>query len=198
MITKRTMRASVATVSVAAFLALWPNPLGAQQIRIGPSDIGGVVTSARGPEAGVWVIAETTGLGTKRYAKIVVTDDQGRYLLPALPSGAQYSVWVRGFGLVDSRHLPAKPGTTLNLTAAVAPTTRAAAQYYSGSYWWSMLKIPDKGMFPGTGPRGNRVPTTLRSQADWMDALKQNGCGNCHQAGGPTMRSIDYAALGVS
>src|SRR5206468_8490224 len=109
----------------------------------------------------------------------------------------QYSVWVRGFGLVDSRHLPAKPGTTLNLTAAVAPTTRAAAQYYSGSYWWSMLKIPDKGMFPGTGPKGNGMSTDMKSQADWIDGLKQNGCGNCHQAGGPVMRSIDYAALGI-
>src|SRR5881628_2962918 len=119
MSSKRTMRAHMGAAGIAAFLLVWPSQVGAQQLRIGPSDIGGVVTSARGPEAGVWVIAETTGLGTKRYAKIVVTDDQGRYLMPALPSGAQYSVWVRGFGLVDSRHLPAKPGTTLNLTAAV-------------------------------------------------------------------------------
>src|SRR6058998_2602849 len=162
----RTIYARVFAVTVATFLAAWPSEVGAQQLRIGPSDIGGVVTSANGPEAGVWVIAETTGLGTRRYAKVVVTDDQGRYLLPALPSGAQYSVWVRGFGLVDSRHLPAKPGTTLNLTAAVAPTTRAAAQYYSGSYWWSMLKIPDKGMFPGTGPKGNGMSTDMKSQAD--------------------------------
>jgi hypothetical protein len=151
----------------------------------------------QGPEAGVWVIAETTGLGTRRYAKIVVTDDQGRYLLPALPSGAQYNVWVRGFGLVDSPRVRANPGSTLNLTAVAAPTSHAAAQYYSGSYWWSMLTIPDKGMFPGTGPKGNGIPTSLQSQADWMDGIKQNGCGNCHQAGGPTMRTIDRAALGV-
>ena len=175
----RTLYASVAAVGVAVFLAAWPSQVGAQQIRIGPTDIGGVVTSANGPEAGVWVIAETTGLGTRRYAKIVVTDDQGRYLLPALPSGAQYSVWVRGFGLVDSPRVHAKPGRTANLTAAVAPTARAAAQYYAGSYWWSMLKIP------------------MQNQADWMNEVKQNGCGNCHQAGGPIMRSIDYAGLGV-
>jgi hypothetical protein len=181
---------------VAAFLAAWASQGGAQQ-QIGSSDIGGVVTSANGPEAGVWVIAETTGLSTKRYAKIVVTDDQGRYLLPALPSGAQYNVWVRGFGLVDSRRVPAKPGTTLNLIATVAPTERAAAQYYPGSYWWSMLKIPDKSMFPGTGLKANGMPQELKSQADWIDAIKQNGCGNCHQAGGPVMRTIDYAALGV-
>jgi len=191
------MHARLFAVGVVAFLAAWPSQVGAQQLRIGPSDIGGVVTSANGPEPGVWVIAETTGLGTKRYAKIVVTDDQGRYLLPALPSGAQYSVWVRGFGLVDSRRVPAKPGTTLNLTAVIAPTAQAAAQYYPGSYWWSMLKIPDKTMFPGTGLKGNGMPTEMRSQADWVDAIKQNGCGNCHQAGGPLMRAIDHAALGV-
>ncbi len=123
------MHARLFAVGVAACLAAWPSQGRAQQLRIGPSDIGGVVTSANGLEAGVWVIAETTGLGTKRYAKIVVTDDQGRYLLPALPSGAQYNVWVRGFGLVDSRRVPAKPGTTLHLTAAIAPTAQAAAQY---------------------------------------------------------------------
>src|SRR5438128_8328664 len=140
---KRTLYASVVAVSVAAFLAAWPSQVGAQQMRVGPTDIGGVVTSAKGPEAGVWVIAETTGLGTRRYAKIVVTDDQGRYVLPSLPSGAQYNVWVRGFGLVDSRRVPAKPGLTHNLTAAVAPNAREAAQYHPGSYWWSMLKIPE-------------------------------------------------------
>ena len=193
----RTLDASVAAGIVAAFLAVWPSQVGAQQVRIGPSDIGGVVTGAKGPEAGVWVIAETTGLGTARYAKIVVTDDQGRYLLPALPSGAQYNVWVRGFGLVDSPRVHAKPGTTLNLTAAAAPTERAAARYYSGSYWWSMLNIPDKRMFPGTGLKGNGMPSSMQSQAEWVDAVKQNGCGNCHQAGGPLMRSIDHAALGV-
>src|SRR5947199_236667 len=193
----RTMYERLFAVSVAAFLAAWPSEVGAQQLRIGPSDIGGVVTGANGPEAGVWVIAETTGLGTRRYAKIVVTDEQGRYLLPALPSGAQYNVWVRGFGLVDSRRVPAKPGMTLNLPATVAPNARAAAQYYPGSYWWSMLKIPEKGLFPGNGPKGNGMPTALKSQADWMDAIKQNGCGNCHQVGSSIMRSIDHAALGV-
>src|SRR5215475_7938736 len=68
----------------------------AATIRIDNDDIGGVVTSVNGPEAGVWVIAETTDLPTK-LAKIVFTDDQGRYLLPELPKGS-YQVWVRGYG----------------------------------------------------------------------------------------------------
>ena len=67
---------------------------------VGATDIGGVVTSSKGAEAGVWVIAETTDLPTK-FARIVVTDDQGRYLIPDLPA-ANYSVWVRGYGLVNS------------------------------------------------------------------------------------------------
>ena len=65
------------------------------------NNIGGTVTGAKGPEAGVWVIAETKDLPTK-YVKIVVTDDQGRYLIPDLPKGT-YDIWVRGYGLVDSR-----------------------------------------------------------------------------------------------
>src|SRR3712207_9440065 len=64
------------------------------------SELSGVVTGPNGPEAGVWVIAETTDLPTK-YAKIVVTDARGRYLIPDLPR-ATYKVWVRGYGLVDS------------------------------------------------------------------------------------------------
>src|SRR2546429_1948078 len=97
-------------------------------LHIDGNDIGGVVTGPHGPEAGVWVIAETSELATK-FVKIVVTDDQGRYLLPDLPK-ATYRVWVRGYGLVDSPTLRAAPGRTVNLTAVVAPDARAAAQYY--------------------------------------------------------------------
>src|SRR5216117_3992396 len=78
--------------------------LGAQQpgstVSIDNDDIGGVVTGPGGPEAGVWVIAETTQTPT-RLIKSVVTDDRGRYLLPDLPN-ATYDVWVRGYGLIDS------------------------------------------------------------------------------------------------
>jgi len=52
--------------------------------------ITGVVESADGPEAGVWVIAETAELKTP-FIKIVVTDDDGRFVLPELPV-ATYSV----------------------------------------------------------------------------------------------------------
>ena len=70
--------------------------------------IEGVVTGPNGPEAGVWVIAETADLPTK-YVKIVVTDDAGRYVLPELLA-ANYDVWVRGYGLVDSPKRHARPG----------------------------------------------------------------------------------------
>src|SRR3990170_1124159 len=91
-------------------------------------DISGVVSGPKGPEAGVWVIAETTDLPTK-FARIVVTDDQGRYLVPDLPK-ANYAVWVRGYGLVDSPKVQSPPGKNLNLTAVPAPDARSATQYY--------------------------------------------------------------------
>src|SRR5207244_13005368 len=78
-------------VAFALTLALFalPSAAGAQQtsdaVRIDQHAIGGVVTGAQGPEAGVWVIAETTGLPTK-FAKIVVTDERGRYVIPELPA----------------------------------------------------------------------------------------------------------------
>jgi hypothetical protein len=104
------------------------------------TEISGTVTSPKGPEAGVWVIAETTELPT-RFARIVVTDDQGRYLIPDLPN-VNFSVWVRGYGLVDSPKVRANPGRTLNLTAVPAPNEAAAAHYYPAIYWYSMLSLP--------------------------------------------------------
>src|ERR1700690_3776538 len=102
-----------------------PGQADAVRVAIDADDIGGVVTAARGPEAGVWVIAETNDLPTK-FRKIVVTDDRGRYVLPDLPK-ATYDVWVRGYGLVDSPHVKATPGQQLNLTAVIAPNAVAAA-----------------------------------------------------------------------
>ncbi len=104
-----------------------------EAVRIDDDDIGGVVTSAQGPEAGVWVIAETTNLPT-RFIKTVVTDDLGRYVVPDLPQ-ANYSVWVRGYGLVDSEKVQTEPGKIVNLTAVVAPDPAAAAQYDPSNYW---------------------------------------------------------------
>src|SRR5204863_4538117 len=110
------------------------------ELSIGNTDIGGVVSGAKGPEAGVWVIAETTDLPT-RFARIVVTDERGRYLIPDLPK-ANYSVWVRGYGLVDSPKLRAIPGKRVNHAAVAAPNPAAGAHYYPAIYWYSMMKIP--------------------------------------------------------
>ncbi len=151
-------------------------------------DIGGMVTSRFGPEAGVWVIAETRDLGT-RFAKMVVTDDRGRFVIPDLPQ-AHYQVWVRGYGLVDSPRVTADPGKTLALKAEIAPNRAAAAQYYPAIYWFSLLKIPDKSKFPGTGPNGNGIPVEFKKQDQWLDVIKTNGCGNCHQIGNYATRTI--------
>ena len=176
---------------VAIFLMLSPYRLSSQQgavVRVDGDDVGGVVTSVNGPEAGVWVIAETTDLPTK-FAKIVVTDDQGRYLIPDLPK-ANYNIWVRGYGLVDSPKVRTAPGKTLNLKAVIASTDAAAAEYYPAIYWYSMLKIPDKSEFPGTGEKGNGMPEKLKHQAQWLDVVKTNGCNTCHQLGNKATRTI--------
>src|SRR5882724_7472421 len=151
---------AIAIFGVAAFIAACAMQMGGEQstgaaVRIDNDDIGGVVTSTKGPEAGVWVIVETTDLPT-RFSRSVVTDDQGRYVVPDLPK-ASYNVWVRGYGLIDSPKVTAGPGKILNLTAVAAPNARAAAEYYPGVYWYSMLRIPEKTDFPGTGPNGNGI-----------------------------------------
>jgi hypothetical protein len=162
-------------------------------IALDSDDIGGVVTSVKGPEAGVWVIAETKDLPTG-FRKIVVTDDQGRYVVPDLPK-ATYNVWVRGYGLVDSAKVRAERGRELNLTAVLAPNPRVAAQIYPADYWLSLITLPLPREFPGTGTSGNGISEALKSQANWIDIMKSQ-CSQCHQLGTKATREIP-AALGT-
>ena len=154
-------------------------------IAIDPDDIGGVVSSAKGPEAGVWVIAETRDLPV-RYIKSVVTDDQGRYVVPDLPR-ATYQLWVRGYGLVDGPKVTSAPGKLVNLTATPAPNDAAAAHYYPAIYWYSMLRIPVAEQFGTDG-----MPKNMK-QTDWINAMKSNGCIGCHQLGQLSTRTIPAA-----
>jgi hypothetical protein len=198
-----------------------PNPGVAGQagrgVEVGPDNIGGTVTSSNGPEAGVWVIAETNDLGTK-YRKIVVTNDKGQYLLPDLAK-ANYKLWVRGYGLVDSAPVDAKLGQTVALRAVVAPNARAAAQYFPADYWYSMIKIPTKSAFPMNVPPPPPLPmlpsaaaaaappnlthgyppappkTVIQNQAEWLYIFKA-GCLGCHMVGQKSTREIP-AKLGT-
>ena len=169
-------------------LALQPG-VGAQMaVAIDDDDIGGVVTGPNGPEAGVWVIAETMDLPT-RFNRSVVTDDEGRYVVPDLPE-ATYDVWVRGYGLVDSPKQQVSPGTNLDLTAVVAPDAQAAAQYYPSGYWYALLEVPGPDEFPGTGQDGNGISPNVPNQAAWLRGLKSGGCTACHGLGSKATREI--------
>jgi hypothetical protein len=188
----RTIRYSTAAVAIGLLLAVSSGPLSAQQkaaVNIGKTDIGGVVTGAKGPEAGVWVIAETTELPT-RFARIVVTDDKGRYLIPDLPPGVNYQVWVRGYGLIDSPKLRGKPGQLLHHKAATAPDAAAAAHYYPAVYWYSMLKMPPAKDFGGT----TNIPKDV-TQEIWRRRMNNTDCIGCHALGQESTRTIP-AALG--
>jgi hypothetical protein len=153
--------------------------------------ITGQVSGPNGPEAGVWVIAETKETNTP-LIKIVVTDDQGRYALPQLPE-ATYDVWVRGYGLVDSPKLEGRPGDTeLNLSVTLASTPAEAAKIYPGDYWLSLLQPPQN--LPGTGPvaaGGNGFLPGVTSQDDWMHAFKKD-CNFCHQLGNEITRTLGH------
>src|SRR3954463_2536710 len=174
------MRTNIAIGTIVAALSFPAVPCAAQQplaqsVVIDNDDIGGVVRSASGPEAGVWVIAETRDLPV-RYIKIVVTDDQGRYVIPDLPK-ANYDVWVRGYGLVDSPKVKSEPGKQLNLTAVPAPNEAEAAKYYPAIYWYAMMKIPEAEV-SGSAAAPANVKIT-----DYLNVMKNNGCVGCHQLG---------------
>ncbi|MEE2635891.1 MAG: carboxypeptidase-like regulatory domain-containing protein, partial [Acidobacteriota bacterium] len=175
---------AAATVMVAVGVsALYQGPVTAQ---VNDGVLTGTVTSTAGPEAGVWVIAETDDLETV-FRKIVVTDDEGRFLLPELPA-ATYDVWVRGYGLVDSSPIAATPGADLALTATIAATPQEAAQVYPSNYWLALIDLPDSHEFPGTGDTGNGINENLQTQGEWINVLK--GCQRCHQVGNERTRVV--------
>src|ERR1700761_262477 len=181
---RHSLFASAAAICVAGWLVSAQAQAPAQAtVPIKAHDIGGVVSGPHGPEAGVWVIAETHDLPT-RYAKMVVTDDQGRYVVPDLPA-AHYKVWVRGYGLIDSAKVDGDPGKQLNLTAVPAPNDAAAAQIYPAIYWYSMLKIPGADQFGGKSD----IPANAKL-TDWLNLMKNNGCIGCHQLGNLATRTI--------
>lgn len=167
------------TSSVAIAFALSACDAGRTEVAIDADDVGGIVTGPNGPEAGVWVIAETTDLPT-RFRRIVVTDDQGRYVVPDLPQ-ATYSIWVRGYGLIDSGKTTATPGKLINITAAAAPDAATAARVYPAIYWFSMMKIPAKEDFP---------IGRAADQGQWLDVVKTDGCVTCHQMGSAATRLL--------
>ena len=175
MVSSDRIRRALIAGSLAGALAVVSSCLDGGQnggggIKIDADDIGGVVTSAQGPEAGVWVVAETTDLPT-RFIRIVATDDLGRYVLPDLPD-ATYEVFVRGYGLVDSPRVSASPGQMLDLEGVVAPDASAAAAVYPAAWWLSMAELPEGEL----------------SQQQIGSAV--TGCLNCHQLGNLATREI--------
>ena len=184
MIRSTTFRRLATSISAAALL--WALPLSAQAQQapaIDNDDIGGIVTSAKGPEAGVWVIAETRELGV-RFIRSVVTDDQGRYVIPDLPK-ANYDVWVRGYGLVDSAKMRAKPGQILNMAATPAPNAASAAHYYPAIHWFTMMKIPPAKDFGGS----TDIPKNI-TRDRWLKQMNNVDCIGCHQIGQESTRTI--------
>ena len=149
-----------------------------QGVEIDADDIGGIVTSDAGPEAGVWVIAESDDFQT-RYAKIVVTDDDGRYVVPDLPD-ADYQVWVRGYGLADSEKVAARPGDSLDLTARMAADAAEAAKVYPAAAWYAMMHLPDESEVA-------HLPGGLN---EYLGTMKNQSCVGCHQLGQLSTRTI--------
>jgi len=178
--------AAIVAVATISAVTLGAQPATSEVVSIDRDDIGGVVMGPAGPEAGVWVIAETTDLPT-RFARIVVTDDKGRYVVPDLPP-ARYKVWVRGYGLVDSAKVDGEPGKSLNLRPTPAPDPTAAARYYPAIYWYSMLEIPDLKQFGGN----SSIPANA-TQSEWLSIVKNRACIGCHQLGQLSTRTIPRA-----
>ena len=192
---RKALYSSAAAIAFAVLVVAAPARVQAQQnapVSIGATDLGGVVTGPKGPEAGVWVIAETADLPTKM-VKIVVTDDQGRYVMPDLPK-ANYTVWVRGYGLVDSPKVTTAPGKIVNLTA-VAGAQRSGGGGISirrstGSRWPRCRRPANS---PAPGNDGNGINPNIKSQTQFLREFKTDGCFHCHAIGTKATRTLSPA-----
>ena len=184
------MRRRIGVLAVGLLMVFapttWLMMTGQAQNAADNGTITGVVTSDKGPEAGVWVIAETTDLPTK-VRKIVVTGDGGKFLLPQLPK-ANYTVWSRGYGLLDSPKVPAAVGADIKLAPQTAKTPQEAALIYPSNWWFALMEVPPVSAFPGTGPAGNQISPAIKTQDEFLFQL--NGCLRCHQLGNEYTRDI--------
>ncbi|MSR13266.1 MAG: hypothetical protein EXR86_01635 [Gammaproteobacteria bacterium] len=162
---------------------------------------GNVVNATGAPEAGVWVIAETTATPTP-LRKIVVTDEAGKFVVPELPA-VNFKMWVRGYGLVDSSPVEAAVGTQLTLKVAAAADALEAAQVYPASYWLTLFAPPvgafglanaagEGGVFSHESKAQTRDP--FAGPAQWFAQFKLS-CVLCHQVGSPPTRLAESAAF---
>ena len=176
-VTRKMTWVLLAVLCVAARPVAGGGPQTVPGLKVDKGSIGGVVLNSNGgkAEAGVWVIAETKSLPAP-FRKIVVTDDQGRFLVPDLPEG-EYEVWVRGYGLKDSERTKAVCGETVKLQVANAATPQEAAKIYPASYWTSLIQPPPM----------DELPAKYKSQDEWLATLR-NGCNHCHELGMPQTR----------
>ncbi len=182
--------AFVAVLGVALLL-ISRSPMSAQQaggaIPIDNDDLGGTVTGPKGPEAGVWVIAETSDLPTK-FVKIVVTDDRGRYLIPDLPK-ASYNVWVRGYGLVDSPKTQTVAGKDHESHGGAGPQPASRRRVLPGG----ILVLVDEGSRQERVPRHRRYRAT---ESRRPCSRRPSGCARSSQEAAP--RVIRLAPKGCA
>ena len=132
-------------------------------IPVDADDIAGTVMSTRGPEAGVWVIAETTDTPTK-FRKIVVTDEQGRYLLPDLPDESHVPdlgsrLWPGRFGASSGDGRAGNLALTAAVAAERARRRAASTRRTTGNRSSTFRRRTE---FPGTGPTGNGISPEMR------------------------------------
>lgn len=153
-------------------------------------DIDGTVTVVGGSPAGLWVIAETTDTPST-FRKIVVTADDGRFVIPDLPGEVQFSVWVRGYGVEDSHAFSAEVEHLVDFELPLSPTPQASAAVYPANYWLSLLEIPLSAEFPGTGENG--LGRQMETQGDFVDGVKDR-CQLCHQMGNQFTRVFPEGA----
>ena len=185
---KRIMMAGKAVAFILAAVLPITAASGLSRVPKMPDYISGVVLNAKGqPEAGVWVIAETGELPTE-YRKIVVTDNAGRFMLPEMPQ-VGYKLWVRGYGLADSKRISAKVGDDISLSVRIAASEKEAASIYPANYWMSMMQPPSTQDL-------QKAEYPYVSQAAWLQQFKLS-CNMCHQLGSvatrfPMRQMYDY------
>ena len=78
-----------------------------------------------------------------------------------------------------------------------APSAAAAAEYYPAIYWYSMLKVPDKSEFPGTGPTATACRPTSGARRSGSTWSRPTAATPATQLGNKATRTIpkDFADM---
>ena len=162
-------------IVLVALLYQWARPLLAADADAPARGIAGIVKDEAGhPLAGAWVTG-VNATTSSHPRKTVVTDENGRYVIPDLPGPNPYQVRARVYGYADRWIKNVSAGTVVNIEYQAQDRlgSKETAAQYPAQYWLSLVDVPSESKVKAAG---------FEDQRHWMGQFNMV-CQLCHQLG---------------